>query len=53
MPAQARKALGLPTNAHWHVFGSPELGVAIVLAPRQDPRKILEFLLRDDVRPDG
>ncbi len=48
LPAQARQELGLPTASHWHVMGSPALRFAILVAPRQDARDTLEFLLRPE-----
>jgi hypothetical protein len=45
MPAQARKDLGLADGAHWRVFGSPDLAVAIVVGPHRSPRETLDFLL--------
>jgi len=46
MPAEARNALGLPSQTHWRVFGVPRLGVAVIVGPRQGARESLDFLLR-------
>jgi hypothetical protein len=46
IPASARDELGLNSPDHWRVFGSPALGVALVIGPRRSPRESLEFLLR-------
>lgn len=46
MPAQARRELDLPDGSQWRIFGSPNLGVALVVGPRSTPREALEFLLR-------
>jgi hypothetical protein len=45
IPALARGELGLPVLAHWHVLGSPTLGVAILIGPRRNATETLEFLL--------
>jgi hypothetical protein len=53
MPSQARTALGLPALSHWHVFGSPSLGIAVVIGPRRSAREALEFLLGAQPPGDG
>jgi hypothetical protein len=45
IPAPARAELGLPALAHWHVLGSPTLGVAMLIGPRRTATETLEFLL--------
>lgn len=54
MPAAARAELELQALAHWHVLGSPTLGVAILIGPRRNATETLEFLLsagRDNDAP--
>lgn len=46
MPARARRELGLRPEAHWRVFGSASLGMALVVCPSQDPADALANLLR-------
>jgi hypothetical protein len=46
IPAAARLELELPAMAHWHVLGSPALGVAILVGPRRTAVETLEFLLK-------
>jgi len=46
MPSEARRDLRVPALSHWRVFGSPRLGIAVIVGPRRDPRESLEFLLR-------
>lgn len=50
IPAPARDELGLTSPDHWRVFGSPALGVALVIGPRRSPRDSLEFMLRSPDR---
>ncbi len=45
IPAPARAELELQALAHWHVLGSPALGVAILIGPRRNATETLEFLL--------
>lgn len=45
MPAPARAELRLQALAHWHVLGSPTLGMAILIGPRRNATETLEFLL--------
>lgn len=45
IPAPARAELGLDESSHWHVMGSPMLGIAILVAPRRTARETLGFLL--------
>jgi len=45
IPAPARSELDLQELAHWHVLGSPALGVAILIGPRRNAAETLEFLL--------
>jgi hypothetical protein len=45
IPAPARAELGLPALAHWHVLGSPTLGVAMLIGPRRSATETLAFLL--------
>lgn len=45
IPAPARAELDLQALAHWHVLGSPTLGVAILIGPRRNATETLEFLL--------
>jgi bifunctional DNA-binding transcriptional regulator/antitoxin component of YhaV-PrlF toxin-antitoxin module len=45
IPAPARSELGLPEQSHWHVMGSPELGLAILIGPRRSAEETLRFLL--------
>jgi hypothetical protein len=48
IPSQARTELSLPALSHWHVMGSPRLGVALLVGPRRKPLDTLEFLLSVD-----
>jgi hypothetical protein len=48
MPVQARSELGLPPEAHWHILGSPELGVAIVVGRPEEPSDTLRVLIDAD-----
>jgi len=53
IPAPARAELGLETLAHWHVLGSPTLGIAILIGPRRNAAETLEFLLNASGGADG
>ena len=45
IPAQARGELGLTSVSHWRIFGSPSLGIAILVGPRRTASDSLGFLL--------
>src|ERR1700679_2567801 len=48
IPAQAREELGLASTAHWRIFGSPALGIAVLVGPRRTASDALGFLLEED-----
>ena len=53
VPARARDALGLPKLENWRIFGSPELGIAILLGPRRSAHESLAFSLSREPDEDG
>jgi hypothetical protein len=52
MPKPVREALRLNEEGHWHLFGLPSLGVAIVVATPGNPKQAIENLMRSSLSGD-
>lgn len=52
MPKSVRQALRLNEEGHWHLFGLPSLGVAMVVATPGNPRRAMENLIPASISGD-